>query len=328
MTLLKTVSFISLLFLLLSGCDSSGPESLDQSLQPNASDEMILVEKEPAKAAKAMETSAEDDKHTLWKLNGKNGNTMYLVGSVHLMKPDVYPLDDVFQTAFAEAEKVVFEIDEEIQDPVAAQQAVQKYASIEGGGLLKDRINASDYAEIKKLAKKNKVPMMIIDPFDPWFSSMNLAVMQYMNAGMSPEFGIDIHFMQRAQEAGKPILGLETMADQFGILDSVSYDLQVQMLKDVLTEEDQTIAMVDEIDENWREGDMQELEELLMTEFEDSPEFYNKLLKKRNENWIPQLVKMLDDTDDYLVVVGTAHMLGDDGILTLLEKEGYSAKQL
>jgi len=191
-------------------------------------------------------------KHPLWKITGKNGNTMYLVGSVHLMKEDVYPLAPVFQDAFEDAEKLVFEIDEEIQDPYAAQQAVGQYASIEGGGRLKNKIDNDDYEEIKSLAKAKKVPMLMIDPFDPWYSSMTLAVMQYMNAGMSPEFGVDQHFMRRAQEKNKPILGLETINEQFGILDSVSYDLQVDMLKETLKDSADIKTMIDAIDKHWR----------------------------------------------------------------------------
>ena len=193
---------------------------------------------------------------------------------------------------------------------------------------MKNTIDSEDYAEIRALAKEKKVPMAMIDPFDPWFSSMTLAVMQYMNAGMSPEFGVDRHFMQRAQVANKPILGLETMDEQFSIMDSVDYDVQVDMLKEILKSDKDTKELIDAIDKHWRSGDMDALNEILMEDFEDAPDFYNKLLKQRNENWIPQLSSMLEDDDDYLIVVGAAHMLGKDGILTLLEKEGYLAEQL
>lgn len=318
----------------LFACDTANVDHTNAETTPTiktatSSTEKVKVKPLQNESQKSSDANNKNAKNTLWKIKGKHGNTVYLVGSVHLMRPDAYPLHQAYETAYQDSEKLVFEIDEEIQDQFAAQMAVQNYAGIEGGGLLKDKISAGDYAEIKALAKKNKVPMLTIDPFDPWFSSMQLAVMQYMNAGFSPEYGIDHYFMSKAQEDDKPILGLETMDEQFQIFDSMSYPVQVEMLKETLQESEDIDAMIDAIDENWREGDMEELEELLMEEFADEPEFYDKLLKQRNENWIPQLLPMLEDmNDDYMVVVGAAHMLGDDGVLTLLEQEGYSAEQL
>ena len=78
----------------------------------------------------------------------------------------------------------------------------------------------------------------------------------------------------------------------------------------------------------WQEGDMQALEDLLQEDFEEYPEMYDALLKDRNLNWIKQLQPMLNDSDVYLVIVGAAHMLGEDGMVKLLEKQGYSVEQL
>jgi len=320
---------LSLSFLLLLlGC------SADQA--PNESHELAanktqVVTQETSKEEPSIEQISKDPekKHSLWRVAGRNGNTMYIVGSVHLMKPDVYPLDPVFEEAYQDAEKLVFEIDQEILDPVAAQAAVQKYAGIEGATSLREKISDDDYAEIRQLANEQKVPMMLINTFDPWFSSTQLAVMQYLNAGYSPEHGIDLYFMNKAIENNKPISGLETLDLQFSIFDSMSYNSQVEMLRQTLTEAEDIGEMVNQLDENWRDGDMDELEDLLFEEFEDAPEFYNKLLKTRNENWIPQLLPMLsDENDDYLVVVGAAHMLGKDGLIKLLSDEGFVVEQL
>lgn len=266
-------------------------------------------------------------KHTLWKVKGEK-NTLYLLGSIHMLRPEHYPLPNVYDDAFEDAEKTVFEIDDAILNPAAAAETVMAFAQLPSGRKLADLINAEDYAEIKTLANKYNVPMFIIDPVDPWFSSLTLMNMQYMNAGLSPEHGIDQHYMQRALDAGKPVLGLETIEEQFKMFDSLSMDIQTDMLIDTLKQEVDVKEFIDEIIIEWQEGDMAALQELLQEDFEEYNEMYDILLKDRNENWIKQFQPMLKDTDDYLIVVGAAHMLGEDGVVRLLEKQGYLVEQL
>jgi len=268
-----------------------------------------------------------NNKHTLWKVAGKN-NTLYLLGTIHVMPDNIYPLPQAYYDAFEDAEKLVFEIDESIQDQAAMQASVLEFAQLPKGKKLKDVIGDENYAEIRALAKKNKVPMMMIEPFDPWFSGTTLTAMEYLNAGFSPDNGVDQHFMRKAQQAGKPILGLESIEDQFSIFDSMSIDSQVEMLVEVLKKEVDVKEFAYEMLEDWQSGDMQGLEELFMAEFKQAPEMYDALLVKRNHNWLEQFQPMLRDTDDYLVVVGTAHMLGDDGMVSLLENQGYEVEQL
>jgi uncharacterized protein YbaP (TraB family) len=300
----------------LSACDAD-PAILDT----NEPDTNAVIEKQ------IKSTKTEPIKHTLWKVNG-NSNTLYLMGSIHMLKPEHYPLPDIYDTAYAEAEQLVFEIDDEILNPAAAQSTVLAFAQIAAGQRLADIIDKEDYSEIKELATKHNVPMFLIDPFDPWFSSLNLVNMQYLNAGLTPEHGIDQHYMQRALADGKPVLGLETIEQQFSMFDSISMDIQTEMLIDTLKQEEDIIEFVDKMIKEWQEGDMDALEELLKEDFEEYEEMYNVLLKNRNENWIIQFLPMLKDSDDYLVIVGAAHMLGEDGVVELLEAQGFTVEQL
>ena len=305
----------------LTACDAA---VVDSENVPVATEQSTQVS-EPRD--NSSESTTSDVKHTLWKVKGEK-NTLYLLGSIHLMPAEFYPLPKPYNDAFEDAEKLVFEIDESIQNQELAQQSMLKYARPNRGQKLVDIIGAEDYAEIKKLAKENKVPMLMIDPFDPWFSSITLIGIQYLNAGLSPEHGIDQHFMRRAQKAGKPILGLESLDDQFGMFDSISMDVQTEMLLETLKQEEDVQAFVDRMLEEWQTGDMQGLEELLMDEFDEAPELYDAMLVKRNLNWIQQFIPMLKESDDYLVVVGAAHMLGKDGVVTLLRDQGYTVEQL
>ncbi len=316
---------LMLLVALFSLCACEATVSDTENLQsPN-----VDSPQEISKTISATDTnsSSESTKHTLWKVKGET-NTLYLLGSIHLMPPELYPLPKPYNDAFEDAEKVVFEIDESIQNQALAQQIMLRYAKPSKGQKLADIIDADIYAEIKQLAKENKVPMLMIDPFDPWFSSISLIGIQYLNAGLSPEHGIDQHFMRKAQKAGKPIFGLETLDDQFSMFDGVSMEVQTEMLLETLKQEVDMQEFVDQMLEEWQTGDMQGLESLLMDEFDESPELYDAMLVNRNLNWIQQFQPMLKDKDDYLVVVGAAHMLGKDGVVKLLQDQGFSVEQL
>ena len=322
MSLKLSHSLISLLFLCcLIACDGA---VIDSDIVQQSTDQSVAASTQIEKTTSVL---AENIKHTLWKVKGEQ-NTLYLLGSIHLMPPELYPLAEPYNDAFDDAEKVVFEIDESIQNQVLAQESMLRYAKLSPGKKLSDLIDSDDYAVIRQLAKENNVPMLMIDPFDPWFSSITLIGLQYLNAGLSPEHGIDQHFMRRAQQAGKPILGLETLDDQFGMFDSVSMDVQTDMLIETLKQEVDMQDFVDQMLEDWQTGDMQGLEKLLMDEFDEAPELYDAMLVKRNLNWLQQFAPMLKDSDDYLVVVGAAHMLGKDGMVKLLQDQGYNVEQL
>ena len=322
---LNKYSLFSLFILFfLCGCDAA---EIDSEKLQNSQPTVIQSTQQTENNEKRNSAVTSDIKHTLWKVKG-DSNTLYLLGSIHLMPPELYPLPKPYNDAFEDAEKVVFEIDESIQNQILAQETMLKYAKPSNGKKLSDIIDSDEYAEIRKLAKENKVPMLMIDPFDPWFSSITLIGIQYLNAGLSPEHGIDQHFMRKAQEAGKPILGLETLDDQFSMFDSVSMEVQTEMLLETLKQEVDMQDFVDQMLEDWQTGDMQGLESLLMDEFDESPELYDAMLVNRNLNWIQQFGPMLKDTDDYLVVVGAAHMLGKDGVVKLLQAQGYSVEQL
>ena len=322
---INSLTFISFFILLtVSACDSA---VIDTDKVQNTQSTSTKSVQEFDKPKDKNSASTNEIKHTLWKVKGET-NTLYLLGSIHLMPPELYPLPKPYNDAFEDAEKVVFEIDESIQDQKFAQQTMLKYAKPSNGQSLSDLMDSDEYAEIRKLAKENNVPMLMIDPFDPWFSSITLIGLQYLNAGLSPEHGIDQHFMRKAQEAGKPILGLETLDDQFGMFDSVSMEVQTEMLLETLKQEVDMQVFVDQMLEDWQTGDMEGLEALLMDEFDEAPELYDAMLVNRNLNWIQQFQPMLKDTDDYLVVVGAAHMLGKDGVVELLQAQGYSVEQL
>jgi uncharacterized protein YbaP (TraB family) len=145
--------------------------------------------------------------------------------------------------------------------------------------------------------------------------------------GFDPAHGIEQQVTDRAMADRKPILGLETPADQFAVLAGLSLPEQKRFLLMTLEETEQTDAMLDQLLKAWRTGDTATLAQALSEEFEEFPELYRPLTEDRNRAWVEQLAGLLDDRDDYLVVVGALHLVGRNSVVELLRQRGYRVTQ-
>jgi uncharacterized protein YbaP (TraB family) len=126
---------------------------------------------------------------------------------------------------------------------------------------------------------------------------------------------------------GKPVVGLETVEQQFAALGGLTLPQQKRMLLMTLEETEQLDAEVDKLLTAWRNGDVESLAQTLSAEYEEFPELYAPLTENRNRAWITRLVDLLDDGDDYLVVVGALHLVGRNSVIDLLEQRGYEVEQ-
>jgi hypothetical protein len=145
--------------------------------------------------------------------------------------------------------------------------------------------------------------------------------------GFDPAHGIEQQVTERAARDGKPIRGLETPADQFAVLAGLSLPEQKRFLLMTLEETELADARLDQLLAAWRTGDTATLAGVLSEEFEDFPELYRPLTEDRNRAWVDQLTPLLDDRDDYLVVVGALHLVGRNSVVDLLRKRGYRVTQ-
>jgi uncharacterized protein YbaP (TraB family) len=149
--------------------------------------------------------------------------------------------------------------------------------------------------------------------------------------GLDPKQGLDRHLMTRAADAGKATSGLETAAEQIGALDSMTPTEQQQALDEALGDAEDFQAQMDDLHAKWRRGDDAALERLMGADMrEHYPQLYQRINVDRNNAWLPKVRAMLDGEheDDALVVVGSLHLLGDDGLVALLRKQGYTVERV
>ena len=272
-------------------------------------------------------TAGQDGQHMLWRISSEAGTEGYLVGSVHLMKPDAYPLSEVFDEAFAASDLLVFEAD---QDSMAAQaqQLTMRLGLYPEGKTLQSELSAETYAALEARTAEIGLPLAQMQRLEPWMVALTIPVVQMQKAGYNPQSGIDAYFFQKAKEADKERRAFETTEEQLSFFDSLSPEEQEAFLKHGLAEAEETVKTIDEMMSHWKAGNADALDRLLQGEMrEDFPALYQTLLVDRNRNWMPEITKLLDAETVPMIVVGAGHVVGDEGLKAMLEAQGHRVEQ-
>lgn len=270
---------------------------------------------------------AQTGKSFMWKVEGEGGSVAYLLGSLHVLTPEWYPLNATINKAFGESKVLVEEVDiDETSDPAQMMAALMK-AMLTDGKTLDQVIAPQLYAEVSKRAENVGMPMMAINRMKPWLVAITLTAPVLQAAGFKPELGVDRHFYDRAIASGMKRQALETLQYQLDRFDQMSPALQEEFLKGTMEDLDNEVASVKEMAQAWAFGDVAAIEKFTLTALKEAPELYQRLLLERNNNWIPHVESCVKQNAGCFIVVGAAHLVGADGLPALLVKKGYKVTQ-
>jgi uncharacterized protein YbaP (TraB family) len=262
----------------------------------------------------------------LWKASGKQG-VVYLVGSVHMLTKDYYPLSPALDSAFKDSDLLVEEADlAEMLAPSAQLQMLTR-GMLPSSRSLEEVVSASTYALLNKRIAGLGMPIEALLRFKPWMLAMTLEALEWQKAGFDPELGLDKHFYDRAQKDGKAVQGLETLDYQVSRFDEMPMDQQDKMLADTLKDLDTETANVNKLADAWQAGDSAAVERIVLQDLKQDPQMYQRLLVERNRNWLPKLEALFARRGHAFVVVGAAHLVGPDGLLAMLKAKGYAVEQ-
>ena len=256
-------------------------------------------------------------------------NTVYLLGSIHVLAEEYYPLTRAFSYAYYNSQKVVFEIDPEILFSPEASKKNEKYYTFQNGKTLQTVLSPSTYRLLKKRLKTLGIDIKDVQKFKPWVIYLTMSGGVDSSIDFRPDLGIENHFYRMAKDAGKPTGGLESMQDQLDVFDTLPMNVQEALLKESLAltnskkREKAFLHMV----KSWHQGNLDGLEELVES-FKRYPLYYKNLLVQRNHNWVPQIEEFLTEEKNVLVIVGAAHLPGEDGLLHLLTEKGYELERV
>jgi uncharacterized protein YbaP (TraB family) len=279
-----------------------------------------------AAALPAAQAPSGTQKSFIWKVQADQG-VLYVAGSVHALTADAYPLSAAFERAFAAADTLVEEIDMSEANVVALTPTLLSKGMYQNGRRFDMAVSRETAALVEQRLAATGLPAAMFQTMKPWMVMLTLTSIEAQKAGLDPELGLDKHFYDRAMAAGKRVVGLETAESQIDRLDAMPETLQEQLLLSTVEELDQAAESLGEIVRAWRTGDAAAIEDLLLSSFEEYPAVYQSLIVERNRNWMPRIEACLAQGSRCLVVVGAAHLVGPDGLLTSLQARGYRVEQ-
>ncbi len=285
---------------------------------------LLLAFVAPVRATDA--TNAVAPKHSAWVVRGEEC-AVHLLGSVHVLKAENYPLPAVFENAFSNASVVYFETDiGEMMKP-ETQIRLTTRAQLPERQTLKDVLSEKTYAGLSRHLESSGIPEIMVSRFKPGFVVMMLAMLELQKEGFSPDAGMDLYFYKRAQREKKTVRGLEPLEFQIGLVCDLGKDegeaLMQSTLKDLREAKGKFGALVSA----WRRGDTAGLEKLLNQAQKEDPAVMKKFLTDRNLLWVPQIEALAKGTNNAVVIVGAGHLVGTNGVVELLKQRGCAVAQ-
>ncbi len=263
----------------------------------------------------------------VWELRGPH-NTIYLAGSMHLLRPDAADLPAPVQRAYRDSSELVMEIDLDDLDPQAGAMFTATHGTYGPGQSLRAALGEARFARVLEEGTKLGIPSAALDRLEPWVVALLLSVAQMNAAGLDTSAGVEQQLQALAQTDGKPIAGLETLDFQLSIFDDLPPEQQAKFLELTLAEGEQMQDELDAITAAWREGRAADLESLLLGEYAKFPELYDALVYRRNRNWIPKIRALGERDGNVLVVVGALHLVGEQGVIAMLEQAGFKPRRM
>jgi len=261
-----------------------------------------------------------------WKAT-KGASAVYLVGSVHMLTSDFYPLAPSLESAFKDSDLLIEEADlNEMLSPTT-QFAMLSKGMLPAGQTIDKVVSPATMALINQHLGGG-LPLEALQQFKPWFLAMTLEAMEWQAAGFDASLGLDKHFFDRAQSEGKTTQGLETTDFQISLFDGMTKDQQERFLAETLKSVDDEKSAVGKLTSAWRAGDAATIERLVMADVKSDPVVYDRLLVSRNRAWLPKIEALFSRPRHAFVVVGAAHLVGPDGLVSMLRAKGYQVVQL
>lgn len=276
----------------------------------------------------AQEAFPQEGKGFLWEVQSEK-STVYLLGSIHLLKKENYPLSQKIESAFKNSNFLVVEANIQDQDKMNSP-TIMATAFYPPNDSIAEHLSPETYELLKKEAAKLDLPLEMINKQRPWFLSMALEAMELLKLGYDPRYGLDNYFLSKA--AGrKKILELENLDEQINFLSNFSDREQELLLLLTLKDLQNAAQEIDQLVEAWKSGDMKAMEAIVAKIPKEDPKLvpvYEKLIDDRNRKMASKIEDYLKGNGTYFVVVGAGHLIGEKGIVETLRKKGYRVEQL
>ena len=263
-----------------------------------------------------------------WRVTGEDTGELLLLGSVHYLRQEDYPLPSNIDELYQQADTLVMELDLDDLDTLSVENLFVEAGTLPPGSSLQTVLTPAVYELAETRSAEFGLDLAFATRLEPWLVAITLMDLGMNALGFNASRGLEQHLLRRATSDGKQVLGLETLEDQIHVFDQLSIKEQEALLLQTLNEIDSADDAMDELLNAWRNGRVNALANELTANFEDFPILYRHLVIDRNERWLNPLRQLLETGERYLVVVGALHLVGDDSVIELLQHQGLSVIEI
>ena len=290
--------------------------------------ELVRMDDVPVTPASDLKPNTERHPLFLWRFVS-NTSTIYIAGSLHLLKEGLYPLPNQYEQAFNLSNKLVLEVNTDQLSPAEIYAKTQTAARLTDQRYLRESFSAQDYSRLAQAAALYGVPLQALQPYKPAMVYTQLSLMGFVALGYEPDLGVEEYFSKN--KAPQDILQLESFDLQLSFLFAQSMETQIAVLMDTVEQLDEIETVASRLVQAWATGDDTTMASLIAEQNGESKllnDFSRQLLDDRNEGMSKKITSYLNTNESYFVLVGAAHLAGPNSIIKLLEKNGIYGERI
>lgn len=266
----------------------------------------------------------DDPDPALWVIKDED-TTIYLFGTVHILKPGMSWFDEAVKESFDASDELVIEMIK--PEPSVMAKIVSELAIDKTGVPLRDKLTAEDRADYEATLTKFDLPVAAFDPLDPWFASVNLSLIPLMRNGYAADQGVEDELLSHAKARAIKITGLETPEQQLGFFDNLPEDVQIRFLNFTVDTIDDSANSMEQMVAEWANANIDALGELMNAGLEDKI-LYDTLLVNRNISWAQWVDQRMTEPGTVFLAVGAGHLAGESSLQALLTKKGFVVERI
>lgn len=263
---------------------------------------------------------------SVWKISNDQ-HAIYIAGTIHVLRPQDYPLPAAFDLAYLLSDRIVFETDVSKASSSSFAEKLNEYFAYRNNLTLRSAITPQTYRELQLYCDSKAISISQLLPFKPQFVSLMLTSIELRRLGVSSS-GVDQHYHERARGDNKPVDELESLEQQLSFLANMGVGQENELIRSTIRENQRLAQLMSTILQAWRTGNYRQLErEALIPMKQEFPGIYRELVVERNNNWLPLIEDYLKTPETEMLLVGALHLVGDDGLINRLRKLGYDIVQ-
>lgn len=269
---------------------------------------------------------AEEARPLMWVVRDED-STLYLLGSIHMMKPGTEWQTPTIKDAFAKSDTLWLELTD-MDDQAKMMGVIQRYG-IDPGKKVTDGLTAEEITKLDELLKKNGMSVQMVTPMKKWLVALLLVQFEAARLGYDFKTGVDLTLLNQARERKMALHGFETAEDQIRMLAGGSDEEDLKSLRQVLAEIGTENSTFDRLFNAWASGNEAGINaEMNKFSTDNDPALYKRLLIDRNASWIPQIETILKGKGTVFVAVGAGHLVGQDSVIKMLKDRGIKAEKV